>query len=69
MKPFQQYLCIVPLIYYHSCAIFSLASFCRKIDIYLICFILPTGSVSVKASTGPVAHSSLYWDRRIALKR
>ena len=40
--------------------IFSLASFDQKIDVYLICFILPTGSVSAKASTGPVVHSSLY---------
>ena len=39
---------------------FSLASFGQKIDIYLICFILPTGSVSAKDSTGPVVHSSLY---------
>ena len=39
---------------------FSLASFGQKIDVYLICFILPTGSVSAKASTGPVVHSSLY---------
>ena len=39
---------------------FSLASFGQKIGVYLICFIFPSGSVSAKASTGPVAHSSLY---------